>query len=746
MIETPLRLRHDLSLGWGFVRGRVRRGWLRGRGDGGEMVDLPHSWNDLDTFQHGRRSYSGFGAYRRELDLPTKVGSGVWRLRSEGFYGIADVWLDGTPLARVDGQFLGFEINLSGSLAAGPHVLAVRLDNLFHPNVLPGKRDPDFLLHGGLAGRVWIEWVPALHIDTGHVEVVCTPDPDRAELLDLRCAVNGLESSPKNGLLSWTITTADGAPVATAEPMPIGDGTLEGSTNVPKPRCWSPDDPQLYWAECRLETDGSPTDVVRVRFGITRAEFRPRRGFFLDGTRVDLHGCNRHEAIPGFGSALPPELQRADAELLKNYGCNFVRLSHYPQHPMFLDACDKLGIMVYAEIATWKSVRSARGWRRAARRQMRNLIQRDRHHPSVILWGMGNESRSLKAFSELRGISNELDPARPVTYAENNLYRAHRQDTIGIPDVWGVNYELDALEDACASSRLENVIVSECCNHPTSIKGDDREELTQVATLEREWELMMNRPYLAGHAVWSLTDYATEHRKRYRRLTGLFDAWRRPKMAAELFRARYAEEPMISLFDTAPGPATPPSRFRRDVPAASNFSDRELHVFTNCESVHLRRDGEPLIDLEGAIHFVVPIGGAFEEISAAGSRRGSNIEARHHRNMRASRIELVAHDGVFTPGRTITIDVAIFDDDGVTVRDWNGHVRLQAEGDARFHTYTDSDEVVMARGEGRAYLTLGSREGEFMITALAGGLAAGTATIHIAPPGPSGAADQLVGS
>jgi hypothetical protein len=359
---------------------------------------------------------------------------------------------------------------------------------------------------------------------------------------------------------------------------------------------------------------------------------------------------------------------------------------------------------------------------------------------------MGNESRSRKAYSELRRIANDLDPKRPVTYSENHLKRARRQHTIGIPDIWGVNYELDVLEDACASSRLENVIVSECCNHPTSIKGDDREELTQVATLEREWEEMMDRPCLAGHAVWSLTDYATEHRDRYRRFTGLFDAWRRPKMAAELFRARYAEEPFVSLFDTAPGPETTPSRFRRDATAASSGGDRELHVFTNCESVSLRRDGEPLVDLEGAIHFVVPIGDAFEEISAAGSRRGASIEARHRRHKGASRIKLVVHDGVLTPGKTITIDVAICDDDGATVRDWTGHVHLQAEGDARLRTYTDSDEVVMARGEGRAYLTLGSREGEFMITALAGGLAAGTATIRIAPPGPPGAADQLVGS
>ncbi len=226
---------------------------------------------------------------------------------------------------------------------------------------------------------------------------------------------------------------------------------------------------------------------MRVRFGIIRSEFRPEEGFFLDGVRIDLHGCNRHESIPGLGNALPEELHRADASLLKDYGCNFVRLSHYPQHPAFLDACDELGIMVYAEIASWKSVSSSRAWRRAARRQMRDLILRDRHHPSVIVWGMGNESRSRKAFVEMREIARELDPVRPVTYAENHLYRARREKTTGIPDVWSVNYELEVLEEARDACRLQNVIASECCNFPRSRKGDDGAELTQVATLKYEW-------------------------------------------------------------------------------------------------------------------------------------------------------------------------------------------------------------------------------------------------------------------
>jgi len=716
MIETPLRQRHDLSLGWDFMRGPVDRGWLAGRGGAGEPVDLPHCWNSGDTFQYGRRSYVGRGAYRRTINIPEPpTARGAWRLCSEGFYGIADVRLDGIRLVRVDAQYLGFEIDFPESLTAGPHVLGLRLDNRYHRNVLPGTRDPDFLLHGGLAGRMWIEWAPALHLDTSSVEVVSTRGADGVEIINMWCAT----SLPRAGRLTWTLTTAGGTDIAAPEPVSIGDGAVTAQTTIPTPRCWSPSDPFLYWAEARLETDDGPTDIVRIRFGITRAEFRSDEGFFLDGVRVDLHGCNRHAAIPGLGNALPDELHRADAQLLKDYGCNFVRLSHYPQHTAFLDACDELGIMVYAEIASWKSVRSSRGWRRAARRQMRDLILRDRHHPSVILWGMGNESRSRKAYLELREIARELDPGRPVTYAENHLHRARRQHTVGIPDVWAVNYELERLEEARDASGLRTVVLSECCNHPTSVKGDDREELIQVATLEREWEQMMDRPYLAGHAVWSMADYATEHRGRCRRLAGLLDAWRRPKMAAELFRARYAEAPFISLFV---------ARF------SDAGEDRELHVFSNCGRIELTIDDEPFATLEGALHYRVRIDGGFKEIRANGARQGSPAEATIRGWSEAACVGLTINDTTPETGRTLAVDLVILDADGVPVRDWSGHVRVRAAGNARLHTYTDAGEVEMARGEGRTYLTVGEGTGEIVVTGFAPGLKPGTTTIRIAWP------------
>jgi len=713
MIETPLRQHYDISDGWEFTRGRVCRGWLSGRGKAGEHVDLPHCWNRSDTFQYGRRSYSGRGVYRRMIVLPASPeGPGRWRLRSEGFYGFGDVWLDGRAVARIDGQYLGFDIDLPLWLSPGRHILAVRLENLFQRRVLPGRRDPDFLLYGGLAGRLWLEWVPAFHVDPDSVEVVSTPGPAGAEIIELRWGSNGLESCAAHPRMSWTLTTTDGDPVAAAGPVPVTPGSSGISTMIMNPSCWSPEDPQLYWAEGRLETDDATADVVRVRFGITRAEFRPDEGFFLDGERVDLHGCNRHEMIPGLGNALPEELHRADARLLKDYGCNFVRLSHYPQHPAFLDACDEFGILVYAEISSWKSVSSSSVWRRAARRQMRALVLRDRHHPSVIVWGMGNESRSRTAYLELREIARELDPARPVTYAENHLYRARREKTFGIPDVWSVNYELEALDEARDASSLRNVIISECCNNPTSVKGNDRAELTQVATLEYEWKMMADRPYLAGHAVWSFTDYATEYRKRFRRQTGLFDAWRRPKMAAELFRARYAEEPFVSLFVTGCA------------------GEKKLHAFTNCERISIKRDNAPSMDLEGAHHHEVDLEGDFTGLSVEGDRRGVTVLKTLRMWGKAATVGFDIDEASVERGCTLPVDLTICDKAGTPVRDWNGHLTVEVEGDARLFPYTGAGEALIARGEGRTYLEVGRSGGVISIQAMADGLEAGTVTIE----------------
>ncbi len=659
----------------------------------------------------GRHSYVGHGAYRSIFELPEATTSGTWHLRSEGFYGRAEIWLDGRRVARADGQYLGLDIPLD-PLSPGEHLLAIRMDNRIHRNVLPGSSAPDFLLYGGLVGGVWLEHRPETHFDL--------------ERFSLRTRIDDCG----RGLVEVDHSVAD-LLIRTIIFDPAGTEAGETTTDtllIENPQLWSPESPNLYRAAITLGDNNRDLDAVHMQSGFASAEFRSGRGFFLNGQHLDLHGANRHESIPGLGSALPPELQRRDAEILKGLGCNFVRLSHYPQHPAFLDACDELGLLVYPEIATWKSVRSSRGWLQAARRQMRAMMLRDRHRPSIILWGMGNESRSKKAYHQLGEIVRELDPQRSTIYAENHLYRARRQKIIGMPDVWGTNYELDVLEEAASSSRSGTVIVAECCNHPHSIKGDEQEELTQLNTLHRDWEAMADKPCVAGYAVWGLTDYATEHRDRFRRLPGLLDAWRRPKMAAELFRARHSRDPFVALFVTCRGPDQPPSRFRQDIDLEQD-GDHLIHVFSNCDRIDLAIDGATPHRLEGAIHFVLAAEAMPESLETMGISGATTTTSKWRRHGAGHYIEIRPRTDP-GPGRTLEINIEVVDSAGVIARNFNGHCRLEIEGPGSLRAYTEADEAEIARGEGRTYVTCDTVEqGEVRLTATTEGLESGTTLI-----------------
>jgi len=551
MDATATRI--DMCSGWEFRKGRTSPAWLSEASGSGERVDLPHCWNAQDTYHKGTDYYRGWGAYRREFTTPDSAGA-ICLFETEGFYGIGDVWLNGRRVALVDGEYIGVSVDLTAHLAplGQANVLAVRLTNRCPKHVLPGIADPDFVLHGGLSGRAWLRLRPHLHIVDGATRLTC-PDPlaDTA-MLTITSAVRNDGPSLRTVQLRWELLDAAGSGVASAEAVRIvlegGQGKVVAATlTVSSPAPWSLDSPVLYRLVSTLTDDEVTVDTREMDYGLRRAEFRAHDGFYLNGDRVPLRGCNRHESMPGFGRALPSGLHALDARTIKDHGLNFVRLSHYPQHPGFLQACDRLGLLVYAELASWKSVRGHGRWLQSATRQFEHMIRRDRHHPSIILWGMGNEAQSRRAYLKLRRIAGELDPGRPVTYAENHFYRARRARTLGVPDVWGVNYELDAIRDGLAASRMQCVVVSECSNEPHTCRGDLAAELRQVRTLERDLSRLDDRAGVAGWTVWCYNDYATLRKGRYRRFSGIVDAWRVPKLAATWLKFRYGNEPCVRI-------------------------------------------------------------------------------------------------------------------------------------------------------------------------------------------------------
>jgi len=706
-MQSP-RVEIDLSHGWTFARipGGVSR-----------QVDLPHCWNEYDTFEGGTAYYQGRGAYRRRFATPSDVAGGdrVWLLECGGFYGRAAVRLNGRRLGAVDGQYLGFCFDVGRRLRPrDENELSVRLDNFYRRNMLPGIRWPDFLLYGGLAGRALLRGLPLVHLRDGKTRLNFSPTGNGDGFVDVTCSVANRSDRERSVDVIWEMADAEDHAVGSAEPahlhLPAGsmERPLQCRICLRQPRLWSPHDPYLYRIRGRIEEEGRMIDCAEHRFGCRTAEFRPDRGFFLNGERVELRGVNRHESMPGFGNALPRELHQADARLIKELGLNFVRLSHYPQSPHFLDACDELGILVYAEIATWKSVRAGR-WLRAARRQMAGMIERDCRHPSVILWGMGNESRSRRAYLELTETARALDPGRPLIYAENHLYRARRKRTVGLPDVWGLNYELDAMEEGQAASRLRNVLISECSNSPHAVRGNVAEEAKQIGAILSDLERFRDRPYVAGFALWNFNDYATLRKRRYRRFCGVVDAWRVPKRSAALLQAMFLEEPFLkALVD-----------WGEDGPDG----ERELTVFTNCRRVEIFRNGCKAAECEGAAYLPLRVNFEPGELLVVGSG-GQGPAAQsvwsfgppYHLCFPGLPDSLSAAERA-----TFPVDLELRDArDRLVSRE--GAVSMSVDGPARLRTSRPDGRIAFAEGKGRAYMSGIGRKGRAILKAFCEGL------------------------
>lgn len=683
------RVRVELSRGWAFLRGRVRRRWLGGEGaPDAERVDLPHCWNRRDTFENGAAYFQGDGAYRLVFNFADGAAdAGAWRLRSEGFYGRGQVWLNGRKLASVDGQYLGLDLPLAEPPSPGRNVLAIRLENRYHRHVLPGIRLPDFLLYGGLAGRVWLEVLPRTHfVEAGTWVHVASMDATKADVR-IPFTVQGA-TALQGGQMHWRLQDGQGEAVARVTHAVVAEGVV--GLTLPTPQAWSVAAPVLYEAIGELRAGEKVVDCIRIRFGCRMAEFRQGHGFFLNGERCALHGCNRHEAMPGFGNALPLALHRADAQLLKAHGCNFVRLSHYPQHPAFLDACDELGILVYAEIATWKRVRGG-GWLRAAERQLRGMIARDRHHPSVILWGMGNEGRHRGAYTRLHALAKAMDPTRPTIYAENHLYRARRKRTLGIPDVWGCNYELAETAAGAAAARTRNVVVSECSNYPPAVRGNLGEEAAQVDLITRDLAQIREKAQVAGFALWSFCDYATMRKTRYARHCGVFDAWRMPKMAAVLMEAMFGSEAVLQV---------------RGDWQLGGAALRRVYVISNCVRVELRSGGQVLHVLEGGPWWTLDVafgGGCMEARGVREGREVAAVLAPHGAAMQLALERDEFFSGMHTEG-LLVVRVRVLDAAGVLVANWSGWVTVSLIGEADLLAHTLDERVPVACGLGRIFV------------------------------------------
>ncbi|HWF17689.1 MAG TPA: glycoside hydrolase family 2 TIM barrel-domain containing protein, partial [Verrucomicrobiae bacterium] len=361
-------------------------------------VTLPHAVAKLSWENWKPESWQDVWIYRRHFQLPENFRNRRVFVDFERVMTTATPVINGYALDEHRGGYLPFSNELTTLLKDGDNVLALKVDARWQ-NVPPdgnpkGTAHVDYLQPGGIPGSVTLRAVPQIFISDVFAKPVNVLELYRS--VEVTCLIDAALMPEKP--LSVRVDMLDGHKrIATvSEPLATNKAgvseiklTLSNLGNV---KLWDVDAPKLYRVRTTLLMDGHPLHEHHTRIGLREAKFTAD-GFFLNGKRLRLFGLDRHEIYPYAGLAMPGRVMRHDAEILRReFNCNIVRCSHYPQTEAFLDACDELGLMVWEETPGWGYLGDD-AWKEQVVQNVHDMILRDRNHPSIIIWGVRvNES------------------------------------------------------------------------------------------------------------------------------------------------------------------------------------------------------------------------------------------------------------------------------------------------------------------------------------------------------------------
>jgi beta-galactosidase len=587
---APLDARVETSLnaGWLFHRGEVAGGEAAGLDmTGWAPVTLPHTFNGGDG-ESGGGYYRGPAWYRRVLVVRQQAPGRAF-LDFEGAALAADVYVNGKHLARHEGGFARFRVDATDALRPGVNLIAVRTDNSSLPQVAP--RGGDFTIFGGL-------YRPASLIETGNVHfdlmdhggpglyaslrmldrrkaslsvrARLTNDGDRAT--ELVVSVEARDRSGRRaGFASRRVPLP---PHATSEVMlPLG---------IANPHRWDGvRDPYLYRLVGRIGQGAADADTVSVPLGIRTIAFDSQRGFLLNGRPYALHGVNYfHPERPGVGTAVTDDQIDQDMRILGALGVSGLRLVHF-QHPqrVYEDA-DRMGLPLWTEIPLNGAIGEGADFRANVEEQMRELIRQNYNHPSVVIWGTGNEVYATDpAVADTIGgvhrVAKAEDPSRPTAYAHccqadddpkamitdliafNRYMGWYSEEGSGI-GAWADGYHRHypsrpflVSEYGAGASIRQQQVPPPARNAPTS---GWHPEQAQTAYHISNWDKLKSRSYLSGSFVWVGFDLASDGRHEGDRPgindKGLVTYDRRTmKDAYFWYQANWSQAPVLHLLD-----------------------------------------------------------------------------------------------------------------------------------------------------------------------------------------------------
>ena len=466
--SSPLvspRERSDFNADWRFHLGDGLQAAQPGFADNDwRVLDLPHDWAIEGDFSQENPSGTGGGAlpggvgwYRKTFSVDKADAGKIFRIEFDGVYMNSEVFINGVSLGVRPYGYISFSYDLTPYLKWDePNVLAVRVDNAEQPN-------SRWYSGCGIYRNVWLSKTAPIHVDGWGTYVTTSSVDEKQAVLNLATTLENESDTNENVTVCSSLQDAEGREVAETRSSGKAEAGKEvvftQQLTVKQPQLWDIDTPYLYTLVTKVMRNEECMDRYTTPVGIRTFSFDARKGFTLNGRQTKINGVCMHHDLGCLGAAVNTRAIERQLQILKEMGCNGIRCSHNPPAPELLDLCDRMGFIVMDEaFDMWRKKKTAHDYARYFNewheRDLNDFILRDRNHPSVFMWSIGNEVPTqcspvgYKVAKFLQDICHREDPTRPVTCGMDQVTCVLANGFAAMIDIPGLNYRTQRYQES----------------------------------------------------------------------------------------------------------------------------------------------------------------------------------------------------------------------------------------------------------------------------------------------------------
>lgn len=739
---------------------------------------LPHDWSiglpfdkESPTGTGGGALRGGVGWYYKLFSVPSSAAGKKVFIEFDGVYMNSEVLINGHSLGIRPSGYIGFRYELTPYLKYGnaQNCIAVRVDNSRQPN-------SRWYSGSGIYRNVWLQLNDPLHIVHRGTSVL-TPEVNKVQAsIQLKTTIQNTAGTSGNWKLITELIDPSGKKlqqrVSTGSLTAEGKEDVSQSFSVSKPQLWSTANPALYTLKSGLYVNGKLAETYSTTCGLRYFHFDTEEGFFLNGQSLKIRGVCNHHDLGCLGTAFNTRAAERQLQLLRDMGCNAIRTSHNPPAPELLDLCDKMGFLVMDEaFDMWKKEKTPFDyhmyWDEWHQRDLTDQVLRDRNHPSVIIWSVGNEileqwdrsdDTATTKLKELYGLVKNLDSTRPVVTANNETGPWNRLLRSNVSDLIGYNYAHARWDSVFMHWYRKPFIITESTsalqtrghydmpsdsnriwprrwdlpmtegNADTTCSAYDNCRTPWGSSHETSLQLLESRKHISGMFVWTGFDYIGEPtpypwpaRSSY---FGIIDLAGFPKDVYYLYKSAWSEKPVLHVFphwNWKPGQLV-------DLWAYYNNAD-EAELFLNGVSQGIRKK------TGDAMHVVWRLTFAPGEVKVITRRNGKTVlEQKISTTGPAAKIILVPDTRQLKAGskELSFVTVKVCDQQGREIPDAARLIKFSVSGNAAvvatdngsptdLSLFSSPERMTMA---GRCLVLIGSgdKKGKAVLTATANGL------------------------